>query len=241
MTDRPKASDDPVREAQRAILAAALPDVPFDGWSDATVGRAAETAGVDRHLAKLAFPRGGVDLALFHHREGDAEMLRWLESGDWSSMRVREKVAFAVRTRLEIAEERREAVRRAAALFALPPYAPDGARAVWETADAIWTAMGDASEDLNWYSKRAILSGVISATLLYWLGDESDGREKSWAFLDRRIDGVMRFEKFKADIRKNPIGRALAAGVERLAARVRKPGGPVDTGTPSDLPGGVER
>ena len=91
--------------------------------------------------------------------------------------------------RLEIAD--REAVRRAAALFALPLYAADGARAVWHTADTIWTALGDTSDDINWYSKRATLSAVYGAVVLYWLGDDSQDHQASWEFLDRRIDDVM--------------------------------------------------
>lgn len=235
-------ADDPILEAQKAILKAALPHIAFDGWSDAVIASAATEAGLDKHVAKLAFPRGGVDLAVFHHRLGDAEMVDRLKAADMAAFRVRERVALAVRTRLEIAEGQREAVRKAASMFALPHYAPDGARLVWETADRIWTALGDPSEDLNWYTKRAILSGVISGTTLYWLGDESEDRAATWTFLDRRIDEVMRFEKFKSAVRENPLGRFLTAGPDWLAARIRKPGGgPVDTGTPSDLPGGDGR
>ncbi|MEO1328571.1 MAG: COQ9 family protein [Pseudomonadota bacterium] len=230
-------SADPRLETQRRILAAAMPSVPFDGWSEATLEQAIEDAGVDSFAAKLAFPRGAVDLALFFHREGDRQMLERLAAADLSSMRIREKVAFAVRTRLEIIAPHREAVRKGAALYALPIYAADGAQAVWETADHIWTALGDPSDDLNWYTKRAILSGVYGSTVLYWLGDESLGSENTWAFLDRRIEGVMRFESLKRAVNDNPLGRLLMTGPNWLASRVRKPGAPVDTGTPVDLPG----
>ncbi|MEM9723999.1 MAG: COQ9 family protein [Pseudomonadota bacterium] len=236
----PDAKDaDPVREAAQAILEAALPAVPFDGWTDAVIREAAETAGVDRHRAKLAFPRGGVDLAMFHHREGDRMLAEELAAADLTGMRLREKVAHGVRRRLEIAEERREAVRRAAGLFALPIYGADGARLIWETADVIWTGVGDSSDDLNWYTKRAILSGVISATTLFWLGDESDGRADSWRFLDRRIEGVMRFEKLKAAVNANPLGKMMMRGPNWLASRIRKPGGGAAKDAPSDLPGGA--
>ena len=216
--------DDPMMELRREILAAALPNVPFDGWTDDVVKNAAETAGVSADDAKLAFPRGGVDLALFFHDEGDRELLRRLESADLASMRIRDRIAYAVRQRLEIAETKREAVRRGSTLFALPIYAKDGARAVWSTADVIWTALDDPSEDLNWYTKRAILSGVYGSTVLYWLGDESEGRQKTWDFLNRRIDDVMRIEKVKGAMRKNPLGRIMMAGPDWLAKRIRKPG-----------------
>ncbi|MEM6668613.1 MAG: COQ9 family protein [Pseudomonadota bacterium] len=228
---------DPVLEARARILTAALPNVPFDGWSDACLKLAIEDAGVDRNLAKLAYPRGGLDLASAFHRLGDEEMVQRLKNADLGAMRIRERVTFAVRTRIEIAARHREAVRKGAALYALPTNTAEGARLIWETADHIWTALGDPSEDLNWYSKRAILSGVYSSTVLYWLGDNSEGFEDTWGFLDRRIDGVMRFEKFKAQVKENPLGRMLMRGPEWLASRVRKPGGPVETGTPVDLPG----
>ncbi len=103
-------------------------------------------------------------------------------------------------------------MRRGTTLFALPQHAADGARAIWGTADAIWTALGDTSRDLNWYTKRATLSGVYASTVLYWLGDDSTGHQATWEFLDRRIDDVMQIEKAKAAFRENPLGKALLAG-----------------------------
>jgi ubiquinone biosynthesis protein COQ9 len=214
---------DRIAEAKARLLAAALPNVPFDGWSEATLRAAIEQSGVDAALAKLAFPRGAVDLALHFHDDGDARLRQALANAPLSQMRMREKVAYAVRTRLELVAQHREAVRRGATLFALPIHAADGARALWRTADTIWTALGDESEDGNWYSKRAILAGVYSATVLYWLGDESDGFRATWAFLDRRIEGVMRFEKFKAQMNANPLGRILMTGPNALAKMVRPP------------------
>jgi ubiquinone biosynthesis protein COQ9 len=104
---------------------------------------------------------------------------------------------------------------------------------LWETADAIWTALGDASDDLNWYSKRAILSGVYSSTVLYWLGDQSAGHAATWAFLDRRIEEVMRFETLKRRVRENRVLGPLMAGPDWLAKQVRAP----SATPPADLPG----
>ena len=135
----------------------------------------------------------------------------------------RERVARAVRVRIEAAGAR-EVVRRASALFALPHLAPEGAALIWGTAGLIWETLGDTSDDLNWYTKRATLSAVYAATLLYWLGDNSAGSEATWAFLDRRIDEVMRFEKAKAKLRESPVLGRLLAGPARLAERVRAQG-----------------
>jgi len=128
-------------------------------------------------------------------------------------------------------------VRRGATLFALPHHAADGARAIWHTADTVWTALGDTSRDFNWYSKRATLSAVYSAALLYWLGDDSPGGSATREFIGRRIDDVMRFEEVKAKIRGNRLAAAMLKGPQRLLDRVRAPG---DTPV-SDLPGSWRR
>lgn len=215
------------------LLDAILAHVPFDGWSETSFRAAVHEAGVDPVVARGLCPRGAVDLAVAYHRHGDAEMLRRIAEADLSEMRFRDKVAFAVRARIEAVEDR-EAVRRGTTLFSLPPYAPEGARLIWDTADAIWTALGDSSEDFNWYTKRMTLSGVYSATVLYWLGDDSPGHEATWDFLDRRIEDVMRFEKAKAQMRNNRVLGAALAGPLKILDQIRKP---KDTGR-DDLPGG---
>lgn len=212
------------------LLDAALEHVPFDGWSEAAFRAAINDTGADAALARAYFPRGGVDMALAFHRRGDALMLERLAGHDLALMRLRERVSLAVRLRLEGGD--REIVRRGAALFALPLHAADGARAIWSTADAIWNALGDNSEDGNWYTKRAILSGVYSSTLLYWLGDNSPGHADSWAFLDRRIDEVMRFEQAKAQVQKNPFLRTVFALPLAVMGTMRKP-----AATGDNLPG----
>jgi len=208
-------------DAKTRILAAALPHVPFEGWSEATLREAIADSGVAPGLARALYPRGGVDLALAYHRQGDAAMVRALAAADLAGLKFRDKVALAIRLRLEAVD--RELVRRGAALFALPQHAGDGAAAVWHTADAVWTALGDTSQDINWYSKRATLSAVHAATVLFWLGDDSPGHEASWEFLNRRIEGVMAFEKAKAAFAGNPLGKALLAGPFKMLERIRAP------------------
>ncbi|MBA3908518.1 MAG: COQ9 family protein [Rhodobacter sp.] len=211
------------------VLDAALAHVPFDGWSEKTLRAAAAEAGVDAALARALFPRGGVDLALAFHARGDAEMAARLAAMDLTSQRYRDRIATAVRTRLELADL--ELVRRGTTLFSLPQHAGDGAKAVWSTADKIWTALGDTSQDLNWYTKRATLSAVYAATVLYRLGDCTPFHQATWEFLDRRIDGVMQVEKLKASLRENPIGKAFMAGPGKLMESVRAPR------QPDNLPG----
>jgi ubiquinone biosynthesis protein COQ9 len=115
----------------------------------------------------------------------------------------------------------------------LPNHAADGARAIWRTADAIWTALGDSSRDYNWYTKRATLAAVYSSCLLYWLGDQSPNFAATRAFIGRRIDNVMRFEEVKARIAGNPLAAALTKGPRRILDHVRAP----DDTAPTPLPG----
>ncbi|SPF77697.1 COQ9 family protein [Pseudoprimorskyibacter insulae] len=206
----------------QSLLDAALMHVPFDGWSDATFQAAIADAGVDPVVARALFPRGAVDLAVAFHRQGDEAMMDRLRNTDLSDMRFRDRIAAAVRFRLEAAEDK-EAVRRGMTLFSLPQHAPTGARLVWETTDKIWSTLGDSSEDYNWYSKRATLSGVYGATVLFWLGDDSPDHHATWEFLDRRIDNVMQFEKVKGQMRSNPLSKPFVSMAERLLSPLRAP------------------
>jgi len=224
-----KTEQDHILLAQKQLVEAALPHVLFDGWSDTTFKAAIADSGVDAGLAAQTCPRGAVDLALGFHRLGDVAMEDALKSADLSDMRFRDKIAKAVELRIRAVAAEKEAVRRGVTLFSLPQNASEGAQALWFTTDKIWTALGDTSEDVNWYTKRATLSAVYSSTILFWLGDDSEDFADTWAFLDRRIDNVMQFETVKAKLKDNP----LVKGLMSLVPDVRKP----SSCAPDDLPG----
>jgi len=195
--------------------------VPFDGWSETTFKAAAADAGVELAMARAVCPRGAIDLALAYHARGDAEMVARLKSDELPA-RYSEKIAAGVRFRIEAVSDK-EAVRRGTTLFALPMHAADGAKAIWGTVDKIWDTLGDTSDDVNWYTKRATLAGVYSATVLYWLGDDSTDNQATWAFLDRRIEDVMRIEKVKAQVRDNKALSSLLAGPNWLLGQIKAP------------------
>jgi ubiquinone biosynthesis protein COQ9 len=218
--------------ARQDMMRAAVEHAIFDGWSDVTFGAACADAGIEPDLALALFPRAALDLAVAYHRAGDEAMVAALAFEDLTALRFRDRVARAIRLRLETAD--RELVRRGASLFSLPQNAATGAALVWATSDAVWRALDDRSDDINWYSKRATLSAVYSAVVLYWLGDESADCSATWEFLDRRIDDVMRFETFKAGLRDAPFLGKILAGPMKLLGRVRAP-----AGVPTDLPGKV--
>lgn len=234
--ETPMPDGDATAVLQDQILDAALLHVPFDGWSQATLAAAISDTGADPSVARALFPRGPLDLALAFHARGDAALLARLRAEPMHQMRMRDRIAAAIRFRLEVAEDR-EAVRRGVTFFALPQNAAEGAQAIWRTADLIWTALGDSSQDINWYSKRAILSGVYSSTVLYWLGDTTPGYSATWDFLDRRIEDVMRFEKVKSALEGNPLFRAATAGPRWVFGQIRAP----QARAPADMPGSWRR
>jgi len=209
-------------DPKEQLLDAALVHVPFDGWTRSTFQAAVKDTGMDPTVARAICPRGGADLAVAYHKRGDAQMIEALKTEDMSDLRFRDKIARAVQLRLEGITDK-EAVRRGSTLFSLPQYAPDGAKLIWGTADAIWDALGDTSTDVNWYTKRATLSGVYSSTVLFWLGDSSENHAATWAFLDRRIDNVMQIEKVKAQVKKSPTLSKLFAGPSWMLSQIKAP------------------
>ena len=223
-------------DMQAQLLAAALPHVAFDGWSETSLRAACQDLSITRQMAALACPRGAIDLAIRFHHDGDEAMQVVLQKTDINAMKIREKITFSVRARLDAIRDK-EAVRRGATLMALPQHAAEGAGLVWGTCDRIWAAIGDSSADVNWYTKRLTLSSVYSATVLYWLGDNSPNHQDTWTFLDRRIENVMQFEKFKAQVNANPLAKQLLAWPNWLLSKIKAP-----SGVPTvDLPGNWSR
>lgn len=209
-------------DTKQRLLDAIVMHVPFDGWSPDAFAAASQDVGLGPEEARLLCRGGATDLAVLFHQQGDQRMEEILAETDLSSMRIRDKIALAIRTRLDAVSDK-EIVRRGSALFALPNNAALGARLIWGTADAMWRAIGDESDDVNWYTKRMTLSAVWSAVVLYWLGDTSEGHSATNEFIDRRIEDVMRFEKAKAQIRSNPLFKPFSTLVSAASEQIRAP------------------
>ena len=205
-------------EERRALLERALVHVPFDGWTQNALAAAADDLDYEISVARRAFPRGVRDLIAFFDAEIDRRMVAAFEDLDLTSLRIRERIARAVRTRLEICAPYREACNRLVAHYAIPGNAVAGLRVMYQSVDLMWRAAGDTATDFNFYTKRGLLAGVYSSTILFWLYDRSEGCVDSWAFLDRRIANVMEIQKTR--------GR-LEQGAEALGQMLRRgPMGP---------------
>jgi len=189
-------------EAKDALLAALLPDVPFDGWSARALGRAAARSGLDPAEVASLFPAGPRDVVRWFSHWADRQTLASLDPATLAQMKIRERIAVGVEARLRILAPHREAVRRALALLSEPQNVPLGARLLYDAVDAIWYAAGDTATDFNFYTKRALLAGVYAATTLYWLDDRSEGSVDTRAFLERRIDEAMRIPGLTARLRQ---------------------------------------
>ena len=178
------------------ILEAALPHVPFDGWSRKALVQGARDIGLGPDEVARVFSGGAAEMIEHHSRMADRKMTAALANMELPSMKIRDRIGTAVKVRLEQNSRDREAVQRALAILALPQNAALAARLLYRTVDAMWYAAGDEATDFSFYSKRGLLAGVYSSTLLCWLNDRSEGFEDTWAFLDRRIDNVMKLPRF---------------------------------------------
>ena len=195
-TDAPKAERMDDQTAREAVLAAALPHAAFDGFTDSVLQKAAMEAGV-KDVARL-FENGPISLVEFYSTWADAQMEAKLAATDLKAMKIRQRIAAAVKARLSVLAPHKEAARRAAALLSLPMHAALGAKLVYRTVDVMWRAAGDTSTDFNFYTKRGILAGVYGSTAMRWFNDTGEDEKATDEFLAARIENVMQFEKFKA-------------------------------------------
>ena len=189
----------------RLALAPAIAEAAaFDGWTPLAVDSAAARIGVSADVARLAFPGNHPAMAMIAAwiAHVDAAMAQALPAEMLATLSIRQRIRRLVSFRLEAVGADEEALRRALAIMAMPQNAAHSLKLGWRSADAMWRLAGDTATDLNYYTKRATLGALYAATLLVFVDDRSEGKAETLAFLDRRIDDVMRFEKAKAGWRR---------------------------------------
>ena len=213
-------SPSPLEQLRRQLALAVGENAVFDGWTRAAVDSAAGQLGIDPVQARLAMPKTQAGLIDCYIQEVDRALEAWFTPERLQGLKIREKIRSLVWRRLEIMGPAREAVRRALAILAMPQNLPLGLRVSWRSADVMWRIAGDTSTDFNHYTKRMTLGAVYATTLLAWLDDDSEGWQDTAAFLDRRIDDVMKFEKWKAEWRGSSERRL---SVSRFLGRLRYP------------------
>jgi ubiquinone biosynthesis protein COQ9 len=205
----------------RLQLAPAIADAAaFDGWGEAAVRDAAATAGIDPDAAMFAFSGGAMDMIEAWVRGVDLAMRAALPADQIAALKIRERIRMLVQFRLDAIAHQKEALRRALSIMALPQNAPRSLALGWSSADAMWRLAGDTATDYNHYTKRLTLGSIYAATLAVYVNDTSEDHAETKAFLDRRIDGIMKFEKAKAQLLRP---REELFSPARMLGRLRYP------------------
>ena len=194
MTDLKKIRED--------ILDRSLIHIVFEGWSWKALNVAAKEIDVSSFTLKRAFPKGPRDLITYFCENADRIMLEELNQIEINTLSVREKIAEGIKVRLRQNSNNKEAIRKLLSYFTVPGNIMIGVNCFYRTVDAIWYFAGDTSTDFNFYTKRGLLFGIYTSTLLYWLNDQSEGCTETWDFLDRRIAEVMQIPSLKASIKR---------------------------------------
>jgi ubiquinone biosynthesis protein COQ9 len=214
------ADPSPLEQLRRRLALAVGENAVFDGWTRPAVDSAAQQLGIDAVQARLAMPKTQAAMIDLYIQEVDRGLEAWFTPKRLGALKIREKIRALIWRRLEIMGPAREAVRRGLAILAMPQNLPLALRISWRTADLMWRIAGDTSTDFNHYTKRITLGAVYGSTLLVWLDDQSEGWTETAAFLDRRIDDVMKFEKMKAQWRGSSDQRL---SLSRFLGRLRYP------------------
>jgi len=213
-------ADATLDELREALAPAVASNAAFDGWSDAALHAAADAHNVDHDVARLAFPGGAVAMIDAWFASIDRAMAARFTPEALAAMKIRQRITALVETRLELLTANREALRRAAAILAMPQNIARAAKLGWRSADVMWRLAGDTATDYNHYTKRALLGSIYAATIAVFLQDDSEGHADTRAFLGRRIEDIMKFEKAKAGFLARAAHRP---SLSRFIGRLRYP------------------
>jgi ubiquinone biosynthesis protein COQ9 len=220
MSAKPLPADPTLDEIRLALAPAVGRNAAFDGWGIAAVHAAADEMGVDRDVAALAFKGSAMAIIDAWIDSVDLELAERLPAEKLNAMKIRERITTLLATRLEIMAPDRESLRRAMAIMAMPQNLPGAAKIGWRSADRMWRLAGDIASDFNHYTKRMTLSAVYGSLLTVFVNDDSENFAEARAFLDRRIDNVMQFEKAKAQAKAR---REYIPSLSRFIGRLRYP------------------
>jgi ubiquinone biosynthesis protein COQ9 len=220
MSKSPLPADPTLDEVRAALAPIIARNAGFDGWSDAAVHAAADEAGVDRDVAKLAFKDNAIDMIDAWIDSIDMELAHRLPAEKLAAMKIRDRITALLATRLDIMAPDRESLRRAMAIMAMPQNLVRSAKIGWRSADRMWRLAGDTASDFNHYTKRMTLSAVYASTLSVFVNDDSDNFADARALPDRRIDNVMQFEKVKFQAKQR---QEYVPSLSRFIGRLRYP------------------
>ena len=184
------------------LLLASLPHVAENGWVESAFMAGAAELGVERVLIQRFFPGGPREIATHFSDWADRQMEKTLLQEDLGTLKLRKRVALALRVRFQALGKYRDAVRSSISFSMMPQNALVGISCMFTTVDKIWYSVGDQSTDFSYYTKRTILAGVVSSATLYWLNDQSDDFNDTLNFIDRLLEKVMQIPKIRGRLEK---------------------------------------
>ena len=182
--------------SQDLILENCLKNCIFDGWGTDLLENACKNAGLDKNYWKIDFSNGAVDVIDYFNSHANEKLASELRVND---LRTTDKIRTAIKYRFGMNQEYKKQIQSMLGLYALHPV--HATKTLYQTVDAIWRIAGDTATDWNYYSKRLLLAGVYSSTLMYWLNDNSQNNEKTWQFLNKRLAEVGKFGKTVGQIK----------------------------------------
>jgi ubiquinone biosynthesis protein COQ9 len=213
-------ADATLDELRAALAPAIAANAAFDGWNGAALDAAADSLGVDHDVARLAFSGGAVTMIDAWFASVDRAMAAHFTPEALAAMKSRVRITALVEARLDILAPNREGLRRATAILAMPQNLARAAKLGWRSADVMWRLAGDTATDYNHYTKRGLLGSIYAATIAVFLQDDSEGHADTRAFLARRIEDIMKFEKAKAGFLARTTNRP---SLSRFIGRLRYP------------------
>ncbi|MDJ1257359.1 MAG: COQ9 family protein [Candidatus Midichloria sp.] len=183
---------------KKKLFESALKIIPFEGWCPDLLIKAERAVNLPEGAASVFFPGGINDFFEYYIEEIDREMLSVYKNSISSNMKVHQRIRQCVISRIEVLARNKSVVTRGLAFLAMPINYALSLRVLWKTVGLIWYEAGrDQSTDFNYYTKRALLAGVYSSTILYWINDESEDFTKTIGFLDRRLEDIHKIYKAK--------------------------------------------
>ncbi|RXM95569.1 DNA-directed RNA polymerase II subunit RPB3 [Acipenser ruthenus] len=204
-------------QLQIRILTAALEFVPKHGWSVEAIAEGAQTLGLSPAAAGI-FSNGTGDLILHfiaqcnsNLSEKLAEQHKLVQLGQTEPKKTDEFLRDAVEARLRMLIPYIEIWPQAMSILLLPHNIPESLKHLSILVDDIWYYAGDRSSDLNWYTRRAALTGIYNTTELVMLQDSSPDFEETWKFLENRVKDVMNMANTAKQVQST--GEAVAQGI----------------------------
>lgn len=182
---------EPFPPAESAILSAALQHVPNSGFTNTALALGARDAGY-LEVSTSLLPRGVFDLINYHlvrQRLALKDSVQFTGTGG-SDQGVGAKVRTLTLARLRANKPIIHRWQEALAIMAQPTYVPPSIAELAKLADEIWYLAGDTSVDSSWYTKRASLSAIYSATEVFMTQDTSQNFSDTEQFLDSRLEDV---------------------------------------------------